>query len=68
MLPIKPVCLALALFSTASLACSGVPSAAFTISRGGKEQNISLKIAMVTDSIFRIFIYLGEVQTTAPCI
>ena len=29
MLPIKPVCLALALFSTASIACSGVPYAAF---------------------------------------
>ncbi|EGO8351929.1 hypothetical protein E0V34_08080 [Escherichia coli] len=29
MLPIKPVCLALALFSTSSLACSGVPAAAF---------------------------------------
>ena len=29
MLPIKPVCLALALFSLNSIACSGVPSASF---------------------------------------
>nr|WP_246769500.1 hypothetical protein [Escherichia sp. E2593] len=29
MLPIKPFCLALALFSTSSLACSGVPTAVF---------------------------------------
>lgn len=57
MLPIKPVCLALALFSLNSIACSGVPSASFYYQRGGKEQNILLKIAMVTDSIFRIFIY-----------
>lgn len=40
MLPIKPVCLALALFSLNSIACSGVPSASFITNRGARTKYI----------------------------
>lgn len=43
MLPIKPVCFALALFSTTSLACSGVPTAAFYYQPWGQGTKYSVE-------------------------
>ena len=69
MLPIKPVCLALALFSLNSIACSGVPSASFYYQPWGQGTKYIVEDSDGYGLYFSGYSFTaGEVQTTAPCI
>ena len=58
MLPIKPVCLALALFSLNSIACSGVPSASFYYQPWGQGTKYIVEDSDGNDSNLLIVFYV----------